>query len=685
MLNELRELAICLEKAKIKVKDLHPNFKICPKYPTYWVYLDKEGNIADIAPIPSAQIQSIRKWEKSNGVSFPAFNMPPFFKASTEDVQEQIKGLKKRIEKEDIITVQELTIIIDSCEKLWDKKNTNKRLSDCFKKPINDISKFIIDTPDSYKAINQLIFRTQLINVDKFKEQLIKTFLQQIQNAPETGIIDALFFYSGKTPTNFQIILELADRDCFDYPANHQEVQRWMNRQFLNLSAKDSNADFDAFGCNATGKNGKFPSVGFKNALGNVRLRAMNQESPCQTRYGMIDYHSFPAGEEVRKGMKSALEWLSGKERKGKTWCDLSRRMERPMLLFTYPSVIPQNLPDLAGMMGEAEDDTTETNEERFVSLAEKVTVAFQGIIKETVDCEIRVFVLSKMDNAHTKIMASSRYSAEHVIQSAQSWQEGCRNLPIIEVRCFGKNKGDKSVWNKPLIPFPAESVWCLNTIWMMGRDEKGERYSRAKAGHGFTFNDALCLLLGENFELRQMATRALGTLLRNSSSLLLALGQAHAYGLVQKTEKKYSKQPLLLPSILGLLLHKLGHAKGEIMTSSTFLVGRLLALADGLHVEYCRHVRNNSIPSQLVGNALMPTALEAPWKALSMLSQRVLPYQAWARTAKSGEEVNLAKFFLKHLGEVSNQLKDASLPQRASDVDKAQMLLGYLARAKQD
>jgi hypothetical protein len=80
-----------------------------------------------------------------------------------------------------------------------------------------------------------------------------------------------------------------------------------------------------------------------------------------------------------------------------------------------------------------------------------------------------------------------------------------------------------------------------------------------------------------------------------------------------------------------------------------------------------------------------MATALETPEKALSILSQRILPYHAWARTVKGGEEVKLVRFFLKHLGEISDQLKNSSLPQRANDADKAQMLLGYLARATQE
>jgi hypothetical protein len=677
MLNELRELAVCLENAGIAVEDLHQNFKACPNYLTYWAFLDGEGNLTSIALVPTAQVQKVRKWEKANGVSFPAFNMPPLFKATSEGLKDQIKVLRKNIEKGIAVTPDDLQSAVDSCESLW-SDGIIKKLNDCLTKPTDDIAGYLETSQDVHPSIGQLCSRSQMVKAATFKNQLAAVLLQNIHDAPATDLIDALFFYSGKKEKNFQIILELADRDCFEYPANHQEVQRWMNRQFLTSDGEINCTDLDAFGCNATGKDSKFPPVGFKNALGNVILRAMNQESPCQTRYGMIDYHSFPAGEEVRKGMKSALEWLGSAERKGKTWCDLSRRMEKSMLLFAYPSVIPQDLPDLAGMMGDAEDDGAETNDERFAVLSEKVTTALRGGTKETVDCEIRVFVLAKMDKARTKVLTSSRFTAEHVIQSAQKWQDGCRNMPVIEVRCFGKNKGDKPKWSKPLIPFPVEVVWCLNTVWV-------RQGSHAEGSHGFTVNDALCLLLGEGFELRQTAGRALGTVIRNSSALLLALGQANSLGIIVNADRKYSKQTLLLPSILGLLLHKLGHEKGEIMTSPAFLVGRFLNLADSLHLEYCKGVRKGSVPPQLVGNALMSTALETPEKALSMLSQRVLPYQAWARTVQEGDRVGLVKTFLKQLSEVSDQLKDTTMPQRSSDADKAQMLLGYLARVESD
>lgn len=684
MLNELRELSLSLEKAGIEVEDIHPNFKACPKYVSYWVYLDERGNVSGVAPAPSEQVQKVRKWEKANGVSFPAFNMPPIFKASSATSQEQVKDLKKSIEKSKTISLEEVKSVVDTCEILWDevvadkkggsKHPTIEKLTDCLTKPLADIAVFFEAAPDNCKAIHHLISRTKLVKASSFKEQLANVLLKKFHEEPNAALIDVLFYYGGKTPKNFQIILELADRDRYEFPANHQEVQRWMNRQFLGSTGKASRSDLDAVGCNATGRDGKFPPVGFKNALGNVILRAMNQESPCQTRYGMIDFHSFPAGDEVRKGMKGALEWLGSVERKGKTWSDLSRRLERPMLLFAYPSEIPEDVPALAGMMGDADEDSAEDNTDRFSAFAEKVTVALRGGTKETAACEIRVFVLAKMDKARTKVMASGRYSAEHVIRSAQGWQKGCRELPPIEVRGFGKSKGEKPVWSKPLVPFPAEVVWCLNTVWV-------RQGTHAEGAHGFTINDGLCLLLGDGTELRQVTTRGLGSLLRNSMSLLLALGQAHAQGKVHAVDRKYAQQPLLLPSIVGLLLHKLGHTKGEIMTSPAFLVGRLFNIADSLHLEYCKHVRNNSIPPQLVGNALMATAQEEPTKALSVLWGRIKPYHAWAQTLKEGDHVGLVRYFLKNLGEVSAQLKDADLPKRCTDVDKAQMLLGYLAR----
>jgi hypothetical protein len=175
------------------------------------------------------------------------------------------------------------------------------------------------------------------------------------------------------------------------------------------------------------------------------------------------------------------------------------------------------------------------------------------------------------------------------------------------------------------------------------------------------------------------VVSSALTALLKNSTPLLLGLAQAHNQGLVHLLPQKYSKQPLLFPTILGLLLHKLNRMKGEFMDSPPYLIGRLLSFCDQLHERYCQGPRKGQIPPQLVGNALMPTALETPQKALAILSKRILPYQGWVKTLK-GDDAGLPRYFLAEMGKLSACLSAQRLPERCSDGDKAEMLLGYLA-----
>jgi hypothetical protein len=117
-------------------------------------------------------------------------------------------------------------------------------------------------------------------------------------------------------------------------------------------------------------------------------------------------------------------------------------------------------------------------------------------------------------------------------------------------------------------------------------------------------------------------------------------------------------------------------------MKSAPFLIGRMLSLADQIHYHYCQHVRNGQAPTQLIGNALMVTALEEPEKALALYAQRILPYQAWAKTV-GGEGARLAKYFLSELGKACSDVALADVPRRCADADKAQMLLGYLAKTE--
>ncbi len=126
-------------------------------------------------------------------------------------------------------------------------------------------------------------------------------------------------------------------------------------------------------------------------------------------------------------------------------------------------------------------------------------------------------------------------------------------------------------------------------------------------------------------------------------------------------------------------------------MNQAPFNIGRLLSLADQLHYLYCQEVRGNQLPPQLLGNALMNTALQQPVTALALFAQRILPYQAWAKTFRKDEKasdeeqkkVRKARYLLREIGDVSETLHKAKFQPRLSDEDRAGMILGYLAGTK--
>lgn len=386
--------------------------------------------------------------------------------------------------------------------------------------------------------------------------------------------------------------------------------------------------------------------------------------------------------------MKRSLEWLAALERKGLTWADVSNISggERvPSVLFAYPSKLPQQLPEVAqlftGLQG-----TSESHEALFAACAQRVTGALQGVASVSTQTAVRVFVLKKADKARTKLAFHKWYQTEHLVRSAEQWDLACQNIPAITIRGHGGNSGQAVHWQPLLTPFPAEVVWCLNTIWLRQGTQNPRQLVKddqlCDMVRKFTIEDGLRLLLDVGIQLEYHAAWMLDALVRQSAPLLLAIGHAHHREQFHRMPLSYAKQARLLPSILGLLLYKLEHRKGAYMHEPPFLIGRLLSLADQLHEQYCQKVRKGSVPSQLVGNALMPTALDQPTQGLALLSQRILPYQAWAKTAQGGD-VGLVKYFLGEMGKLSNELATLPLPERCDDAAKAQMLLGYLARTE--
>jgi hypothetical protein len=501
----------------------------------------------------------------------------------------------------------------------------------------------------------------QLFN-QSFRDVLEKFIWDKIANRDSVSTM-LTFLVSEKKPSdqqsNISVYLDICDWNSF--PITSTNTVDFLNAVLIQTKCNVGNSNTnDAFGELLDGGDDTLPTITLQ-FIGKVGLRSMNHESPCQYRYGTIDAKSFPVGQESRKRAQSALLWLGNKDFEGQTW----GRADIKELIFAYPAVIPKKPIKLIACFGTQQNDDSEA---RFANAAKDAIDGLKGISKDLRNLELRVFSLKKMDttSSKTKVVFHRNYSAQRLIDAAKDWQDGAENIPIINILSWGEKKGE-IISIQPEIPFPLQIAPCLNRVWKQDGKSECEALIIARS-------QGIELLLDEHPE--RFVPHLLSIALQNGKGLLLSLGSNINQGIAISI-KGYDKHKLLIPSILGLLLHKLGIRKGSYMSNAPFLVGRMLKIADELHALYCKEVRKNNLPPQLLGNSLMTAALDSPNQALSLLSRRFLPYQAWART-NSSESAGLSRYFLKQFEEV--ELAGAEIPERLKDAERAQLLLGYLA-----
>ena len=334
--------------------------------------------------------------------------------------------------------------------------------------------------------------------------------------------------------------------------------------------------------------------------IGRVILRAMNSESPCQYRYGTIDATSFRIGADSRKRVKGALEWLSGRSgRRDMGTC----RWERTD--FAYPAVIPKTPLKLAPSWGPKADDT----EARFENYAKDVVDCLKGLRLRLRISSFGFFLSVKwIIPAHkTKVVFHRNYSAQRLADAAKEWQQGCANIPAIRIKAWGEEKGETVVAD-PETPFPLQIAECLNRVWKLEGTSEYEVNSIPKsAGIELLLDEEAAFtegaaFVGRGIAERQRAVSFMGNILHRNEVIKL---------------NGFNKHKQLMPAIMGLLLWKLGIGKESYMNDPPYLVGRMLKLADDLHALYCKEVRKNNLPPQLLGNALMVAPLTAPLRLL--------------------------------------------------------------------
>ncbi|GAB5562063.1 MAG: hypothetical protein SynsKO_37100 [Synoicihabitans sp.] len=466
-----------------------------------------------------------------------------------------------------------------------------------------------------------------------------------------------------------------------------------------NSATSDSLLGVDAFSGEVTKLQDKYPSPKIAE-LGPLMLFSVNsKEVGALRRYGLGGSATFPASAALVQRMNDGLLFLAKEDRRGKSCRAIpGAKNGKKDLLVVYlendseaneSAATTDEDPDYAEMFGGM---TNEFSDADFVAKAQNALSLLEGKIKENPDLRLRLVAFASIDPGRKQASFNRVLKVADVRSSCKDWEAGLDDLPPITIRSWDK-ASKTTLHHKPRVPTPLDLASTINRVW--SRDSKlGYSYHSHRA---FTATDAYDVFVPDKTRVtNEKASFALSLLVARMSPVLTTLGAI-------KTTRKWSDlsdtvrlQSLKTVSLFNILLRKIDRSqltRSSAMKEPLYQLGQMLALADSLHQQYCKHVRDGQMPSQLIGNAVFSTALEQPVFALARLSERIVPYQAWAKTftpsdpkTKSGWE----KVLLGKLRECSSRfvedvngtlhIRTDEFPERMSDAHKAKLLLGYLA-----
>jgi hypothetical protein len=701
MLNELHQVVTALQGRGVTIDEQHPSLTPMGKNdPLLIAELGTAGSPTHLA-IEQAEIAGklLRVCHSSQGSSFPGFNIPTplrvFSKARPDNIKQHFKELRRR--RRDAAWVSRFI------RKLFARSKPAKftaAQSRQFERSTHELVGWLrADCATGGQELTNLVRLLQSVS-DTRPE--LETFATEVARLLATGGMEAnveqrwlmaeWLFTNRKLPVYLQ---------CHKEDLNHPRVAdvrmgRLLNQYLLAIDAKpfDSNSRRGASAAAAhdayTGKPCEIPDT-FPDPkvalLGNVRLFSNNtSEAACFFRYGLGGSETFKVSKELARRMAGALLRLGSDDRLNKTCRAIpSNREGKQDLLVAYLEDEPDAPDPYVDLFG---NEAATYDAPDFAAAARPVLDALEGRVAANPNQLIRLIAIAALDKANKQVSLNRSFTVREVMEAANAWQVGAANCPPVTLPFFNK-EAKRPLPKSRTVPSPLDTTTVLNKVWASNSD----------GGFNWDFHrilsvsDAYDIFLAPAL-LRESKTRfALQTLLVRMPNVF-----ASAAVLRVTWDFKALNEParwcvLKAVALTGIFLYQLGQRHETFMKEPTYQLGRLLAYADSLHQQYCKHVRGDETPTQLVGNALFATALEQPVFALARLAERLVPYQAWAKTfkntnpaVKSGYE----KTLLRLIGDCASHfiedrdgtfiIRVDELPARMSDTDKAKLLLGYLA-----
>jgi hypothetical protein len=676
MLNELSALAKSILANAGRPYDWHKDYGKLPnvtkKAPFFRIWLSDEGSVSGAEEIGADLAAKIRKYGRQ-GVTFPAFNLSPLYRltdaAHIKSVEEMVSG-KVLFDYEKV--------------KPWlTEENDNRG-----RNPLEKLRRCLGKATDLLKIVKgQCAQMEELARIvgslsgKDFMAALEKCALENLGKQKDTSTYLKLLFHFGNAQKKkeddagaLSVILDMQEWRKYGHPIASEHTTQQINDILMRAYASDvagvTDAEqYDAFGAAYSHVGEKMPEEKLP-VLGAVKLRSMFNQIPCQYRYGKIEDASYPIAKDNRMSAKSALKWIAEDERKGLTW----RVAGDGELVFAYPSKLPDVPPKLAALFAPPSGAESTQSSARFEAIAKEVINSLLGTPSDKRPDNIRVFSIKKMDKARSKVVFTRDCSPEWLIQCAEDWQAGCKNLPILD-----------SGEIEHRTPFPLETPNVINNVWRMDGTLANTGKTKIKRMQPY---QGLELLLAP--VQKDMIRYWMSILVSHAAGLAgYAGGTVNAGKYFKKISPRNKTMPIAHTwAIWGLLLSKGGYVKEDYMESAAYLTGQMLKISDELHALYCKIKREGDVPPQLAGNSMFVMASETPVRALAQLSVRMNPYVAWAKQYMTknindeGFESWRAGWYMKLYEGTADKLYVALTEQtRFDDFQKAQFFIGYLAK----
>jgi hypothetical protein len=699
MLNELYSLSQSLSRCGLRVTTKHKDLKKNRKTDGFILGIEEDGAAASIEFCCKERMEELWKIDSGeNGVSFPGFKIAGPLWAIKENKLEAIEKLLKL--KKDATTdrIALIDLLLENATFTYDLSDNKQRryvknnLGSFPKK----IAPLFADCSPDFKILSDLLKRlteSKLSEGDFLRSLSMNLLiaLRQGKLSAEAALLAQNLLIGKWESTNqkfgkseLTVVLEPIGGTQYPFAITHPKTEEFVNEQ---MNLKMTGKVFTKGGKGAESKFGVDSLCGMEAEI-QTRLpdpvlpvikktifMSMSSESRCQTRYGLQESAIFPVGKETAQVMLNALNFLTDETRKGKTWRGVPNSENGNDLLLVYLEDKPDSSANFADLFA-ADTNEDVVTEALFEATTAKICAAIEGAAAINPDSILRLIVLSSRDQGRQQVALNEFYTVKEILRSAEEWQIASANHPPISILLAPK-KGEKPRIVAPACPPPAALLKCFNVQWT-NEGTKSVWVSNCELGQVYE------IFLRQSAQAQGTATRLLTLALQRNSNLLSALGNRQHGNRWSGFSDASRLAASTAISTFAILLFKTNHRKEEFMQQAPYNIGRLLSLADQLHALYCKEVRGD-VPPQLFGNALMSTALQQPVTAISLFAQRVLPYWTWADTLHKGENIGLAKYFLKEMRSVSETLRQTELPTTLSEAERAQMILGYLASSKSE